>query len=174
MNNTAITNAQLEQFSVVQEQTDLISLLGIREVTNAQKIRAVKAEILALDAEISLATGDQLSKLRQEKILQEAVLKLLESRLEKITSLISGASQSTGVGIEKVADSISKKYDIASKSVTLFGVALKKTGGGDLIDYAEQDEGVKKLIDGFVLADTTLVDLNKAFNEGTTSSGSFI
>jgi len=170
-NNTAVTNAQLEQFTTLQEQTQLIALLGVREVTNAQKVRATKEEIADLEVLIATATGDKLSELRQEKILQESVLRLLEQQLEKITSLISGASTSTGVGIEKVADSIGKKYDTATKSVTLFDVALKKTGGDGLIDYAEQDEGVKKLIDGFVLADTTLTDLNKAFDEGTTSSG---
>ena len=171
-NNKTVTTAQLEQFTTLQEQADLIALLGIREVTNAQKVRATKQEIADLEVLIATATGDKLSELRQEKILQESVLRLLEQQLEKITSLISGASTSTGVGIEKVADSIGKKYDAAANSVTLFDVALKKTGGDGLIDYTEQDEGVKKLIDGFVLADTTLTDLNKAFDEGTTSSGS--
>ena len=172
--NGTVYQSQLDQIDALQKIRDLQNFIGesvFQSLTNEEKQTQVKASIADLETKIAGATGDKLSELRQEKILQESILRILESQLEKIGALVAGASASTGVGIEKVADSIGKKYDTATNSVTLFGVALKKTGDDGLIDYAEQDEGVQKLIDGFVLADTTLTDLNKAFNEGTTSSG---
>ena len=174
-NDTKVTDEMLQQHSILEDVLNLQEFLGVAGVTNAQKQRAVKENILDLDTKIADAEGDKLSELRQEKILQESVLKILEQQLEKVTSLISGAAKSTGVATTKVADSLGKKTTVDEggfATVELFGEKLKEIGKEGIIDYAEQDKNIQELIDGFVLADTTLTDLNKAFNDGTTSSGS--
>jgi len=173
--DSKVTDEMLQQHSIVDELLTLQEFLGVAGVTNAQKQRAIKENILDLDTKIADAEGDKLSELRQEKILQESVLKILEQQLEKVTSLISGAAKSTGVATTKVADSLGKKTTVDNNgfaTVELFGEKLKEIGKEGIIDYAEQDKNIQELVDGFVLADTTLTDLNKAFNEGTTSSGS--
>ena len=164
----AMQNAQQYQ---LQLQIELTAAGAGRNTTLEKQIASDK-KILDLETQISAAvTANNLlsaNELRAQLALEKSVNKLIEERLDTVSSLIGGVANATGQSLKSVTGSVRKLYDDMANSVEVFGVALKKVNGEFV--YGEQTEEVRNLIDSFAIADGTLTTLSKAFDDGSTSS----
>ena len=177
-NGTRIYASALNELDVRQKLRAIETAAKVNaniDMTNAEKQFDITQQLAETRADmVGITDPDDLSRLKQTEIILKSILKLLEDGTEKIAPLIAGAAESTGVNIAKVSDSLKARSVTEADGqvkVNLFDEELKRTDKG-ITDYVGQTEDMQKLIDSFVLADTTLTDLNKAFREGTTSSGS--